>query len=63
MFIRIDNEARDAKRTIHSLQMMQAPFDYDDAEYFGLQFEINFNYTILNTLRKQVAMIKRKLGA
>lgn len=49
------------KQQINWLKSEQAAYEPDDSDYCGIQWEINWNYSILEGLRDLVSKIQRRL--
>jgi hypothetical protein len=42
------------RKEIESLQELQAGLEEDDIDYIGLQFEINWNYSNIEEIKKEI---------
>ena len=42
------------RKEIESLQELQAGLEEDDIDYIGLQFEINWNYSKIEEIKKEI---------
>ena len=47
-------EIIEIRKQIESLQDLQAGLEEDDIDYIGLQFEINWNYSNIEEIKKEI---------